>query len=408
MPALCFDSAASSRAGSLSLRSIYDNQFRPIAEKQFSCSQLRSYNQAVATFIKFAGDDVVIAKVTDDVLEAFARGSRHRRRLAGLVRQVVLAWNPDAVSKPRHRPKVPDPDSGTARHYFESVYAVEAMVGVKDGSIESTRTTLIALRDFVGYDVKLDEQTDKLAAEFFRWLLHRCGLNEHSVNRYRATWFAVWRHAYDRDLVQRLPRVKRLKGIRNPPDAWSLEEFRRLVDTTVGFLPADTYGDVRCNLWWHAIFLVAYYTGLRRGALLKIRRDDVDLKTGQLYVPGESMKNRQGQMFAIGKDAIDAIDSIWLPKRLLLFPTPIGERTLYRHFEQLLTAAEIPPSRRKGLSKFHKIRRTVATEVAARAGTAAASSLLGHSSEYVTARYIDPSKIPGKDMTKILPPLLVG
>jgi integrase len=156
------------------------------------------------------------------------------------------------------------------------------------------------------------------------------------------------------------------------------------------------------------MFLVAYYTGLRRGSLLAICRDDFDLKTELLYVPGENMKNRHGQMFQLGADAVAAIENIWLPQRLLLFPSQHHAGTLSKHFAQIMDAAGLKPGRRKGLSKFHKIRRSVATEIAARAGCAAASSLLGHSGSYVTQRYLDPTRMPGHDVTKILPSLSAG
>ena len=376
---------------------------------RFSAKHLLSYGQAIATFIAYAGESVQLAGVSDELLAAFVaagRASKQRRKLGGLVRQVVLAWNPDAVHKPRHRVEaLPATKRKTVRGYFESDYAGEAMVGVRETSIESTRLTLRALHKFAGRDIYLAEQSDKLASDFFRSLLDR-GLSRATVNRYRRTWFAVWRYAFDRGLVKRLPRVKRLKEIHNPPDSWELSELRRLIDAALEFRKTDLYGEVRCNLWWNAIFRIAYYTGLRRGSLLSICRADLYLKTALLYVPGENMKNRQGQMFQLGADAIAAVENIWLPQRLLLFPSQHHTGTLSKHFAQIMVAAGLPPGRRKGLSKFHKLRRTVATQIAARAGCAAASSLLGHSSGYVTARYIDATKLPGHDVTAILPNLV--
>lgn len=398
------------------LRDYYDREFRKFVSERISAKHLKSYDRAIILFLLFAGELIRVADVTDELLAAFTaagktsgRGKHQRARLAGLVRQIVLAAKPNIVRKPRQRVDVlPPAKRGTVRHYFETVYVAEAMVDVEDQSVESIRTTFRALREFVGHDIELNEQSDKLAADFLRHLC-KLGFVQATVNRYRRTWFAVWRHAFDRDLVKRLPRVKRLKEIRNPPDAWSVDEMRALTEAALQYRRIDLYGDaVRCNLWWHAVLLTAYYTGLRRGSLLSIRRSDFDRKSGMLFVDGENMKNRHGQMFQLGQEAIAAIEQIWMPPRMLLFPSHHTHGTISKHFGELLVAAGIPPSRRRGLSKFHKIRRSVATEIAARAGQGAASSLLGHSSSYVTARYIDPSKLPGHDVTKILPSLVAG
>jgi HEPN domain-containing protein len=52
---------------------------------------------------------------------------------------------------------------------------------------------------------------------------------------------------------------------------------------------------------------------------------------------------------------------------------------------------------------MHKLRRSVATIIAASRGISAASELLGHSNSEITRRYVDPSKLPGKDATQFLP-----
>jgi integrase len=54
---------------------------------------------------------------------------------------------------------------------------------------------------------------------------------------------------------------------------------------------------------------------------------------------------------------------------------------------------------------LHKLRRSCATAIAAEQGIGAAQSILGHRSMAVTERYIDPTKLPGADFTRVLPAL---
>ena len=54
----------------------------------------------------------------------------------------------------------------------------------------------------------------------------------------------------------------------------------------------------------------------------------------------------------------------------------------------------------------HKIRRTFATEIAAREGIKVAQQLLGHASEITTAGYVDVSRLPKYSARDILPTLV--
>jgi integrase len=258
-------------------------------------------------------------------------------------------------------------------------------------------------RRHYGRDLLISELSDALAADHLAWCFDQ-GIKPTTVNNtHRAVWYAVWRFAAERGLVDRTPTVRKLKEGRNVPDAWTIDELNLILAHTgaayrgaISGIPGDKY--------WDALIRVAWWTGLRRGSLLQLRRTDVSLQTGWLTVAPEHMKNRQGQKFRIGEDAIDSLTAIWEPHRQLLFPWPFEIRLISKHFNRILTAAGIPPSSR-GLGLFHKIRRSSATALCKCAGIEAAASMLGHSTSDVTKRYIDPSKLPGHDMTKILPRL---
>jgi integrase len=390
------------------LRTFYLAAFRPAA--RLSRKRLQVYDSAVRRLERFAGGEPRLGAVDRESLVAFAAwlpsrrcAPKYAKQLVGCIREIVRAWNDNALSPD----ELPPAEPGTIRHYFEQIYCPEAMVDAKPASIGKTRRAMIALRKFHGGDVRFDELSDSLAAGFFRSLLDN-GMPAVTINSgYRATWFAVWNHAADRGLVARGPRVKKLKEIREEPDAWSLAELKRILAAAERFRPGEHYGELPCGRLWHALLLTAWSTGLRRGSLLAIRRRDVDLATGLVYVAGEQMKNRRAQSFQLCPEALEAIGRIWLPERDRLF-VGLSSYLLNRHFALILAAANVPPSRRKGLNKFHCLRRTTATAIASRAGVAAASALLGHSDHYVTGRYLDPRKLPGHNAAALLPSLAAG
>ena len=89
-------------------------------------------------------------------------------------------------------------------------------------------------------------------------------------------------------------------------------------------------------------------------------------------------------------------------KKKLIFALPwTSADSLYDKFDCILRRAGMKTGPR---DKFHKLRRTAATYAAVKNGIFAAMALLGHSEQYVTERYVDPTKLPGHDLEALLPP----
>jgi integrase len=209
-------------------------------------------------------------------------------------------------------------------------------------------------------------------------------------------------------------------------DAWTEEEVIRLLDAASAW-PGEIILGVAAGDFWRALLLTLWYTALRRRAIFELTLDDVDFDTGWLHVPASAMKNRTAKKFRLGADALEALRRIHPPSavappgapsdkalshkspsakassRRKLFPWPHKPEVLSDQLKRILRRAEIPPSKRRSASLLHKVRRTVATMLAIRAGLAAACNLLGHSGEHVTKLYVDPTKIPGADVSQILP-----
>jgi integrase len=399
----------------LQLGTYYEKQFRPTIEKTLTAGRLKIYDRAVELFTRFAGDELRLNQVTEKHLSGFitCRGARwihsekHRRELAGCIRRIVRARRPGQLREARARDVAEKPPkAGSALDYFDRVYAPRVLFACAPRTAPESRPAIRLLNEHFGRDVLLRELSDQLAAIHFAWLSAQ-GLRPATVNQHRAIIFAVWRHAYDAGLVNRLPRVKKIRELREAPDAWTPEQLAAVLAAADGFRAHRTYSGIPCNLFWRALVLVAWWTGLRRATLFGIRQLDVDLATGWLTVPAHLMKNKRGKRFRLGEDAVAALRVIWQPKRELVFPQPFAElSTMGDHLGLIVAAAGVPPGRHAaGLNRFHMIRRSTATAAAIAGGEAAACELLGHSSGVVTARYLDPAQLPGHDATRFLPQL---
>jgi integrase len=304
------------------------------------------------------------------------------------------------------RPKVsalPPAMPNTLRGFAEFTYIPTRLLGRSLKTIRELRQVMYELHLHYGRDVLLEELNDALAGEHFAWLLNT-GITSISINRHRSWIFATWRMAQQRGKVDRLPTIPRLRINHDPPDAWNEAQARRILTATESFRPGFFIAGIAASDYFRALLLVGWWTALRTRTLFSIRMHDIDFETSTLFVPGRSMKNGRGKRFMLGADAIAAIRNILAPQRELLFPCPFHLASMSTMFGQLLADAGVPlPAR--NLSMFHKWRRTVATQIAIKAGLGAACGLLGHSSEYVTKRYVDESQLPTANVSGYLPML---
>jgi integrase len=159
-----------------------------------------------------------------------------------------------------------------------------------------------------------------------------------------------------------------------------------------------------------ALYIVAVSAGLRKGELLALRWEDVDLevatptlhvrrtlseaRSGRIF---EAPKSGKGRQIRLTRKAAGALKSHRIrenEERLaagsrwqdhgLVFPssvaTPIGARNLDRHFKSLLQRARLPLSFR-----FHDLRHTCATLLLTKnVNPKMVSEMLGHSSIAIT------------------------
>lgn len=415
-----------------SLLHFYRTAFRPQLALDASSREITRFDCGINYLHDFIGDQVQLDQVTPELVEGFRVWldgtpitAQQRTAYRTAIRRIMLAspfaerfakgegelvatarpgvgerkTGPHGDRGPRRLPPLVG-EPGTLLHFFTATYAVQAIAHCSELHHRAIESGFRSLRRCFGRDLRLDELSREKIAEFQAWL-RDSGMGPISIKNIVTRLLAVWRFANELDQAPAVPRFRRVRITREQPDAWSLDELARILDAA-GRLERVPIGGIPAPAYWRAILLVCYWTALRRGSLMKIRTADVNLEQGTLYVPGSQMKNGRGKMFHLGSDAVAAIRVIHDPERELLFPSPGDLKTLSDQFRSIIAAAGVPKSRRhNGL--FHKLRRTTITHTAARAGMPAAIALAGHSSQYVTERYLDPSFLPDHDATAWLP-----
>lgn len=400
---------------SASFLEFYQTVFRPSARWLCSDYRLRIVDQAVKRLLAHCGGtspalgDVTAVLIEELIVAQLAdRSPGWQQDIRGSLLKIVRAWDPQLV----YRDHAPVALPGTLREYFERCYVPERMMGARAQTVSEYGSAIKRLNAFVGRDLLCAEVTNAIVGAFLQSVADT-RVTSQTTNNYRARLLAVWRALCEAGVAKEEPRIRKLKEPRSPPEAWSVDELRKIFASAATIRADARYGAVPVNWWWQAALLVCYETGIRRGSLLALRPADIDYDQATLFVGGEAMKNKRGQEFQLSRAAVQALSKIRRPRRQYVLRCdesvglPAFCNRIGRDFKQILADARIRPSRRRGLNFWHKIRRSTATRIAATEGVAAASNLLGHSSEYVTGRYIDPTLLPRRDVTAILPQISV-
>jgi len=131
--------------------------------------------------------------------------------------------------------------------------------------------------------------------------------------------------------------------------------------------------------------LLALNTGMRRGELLGLRWEDVDLPGKTLKVTAGNAKSRKARHIPLNREALEVLRTTRKDGEAgLVFPSPKGKRmgNINSSWEALLEAAGIEGFR------FHDLRHTFASRlVMAGVDLNTVRELLGHSDIRMTLRY---------------------
>ena len=177
--------------------------------------------------------------------------------------------------------------------------------------------------------------------------------------------------------------------VQREPIAWSRKQLRTLFSQARN--SQRSVYSIPGNIFWPAILGVCYDTAERIGAVSHLEWSDVDLERRTILFRAETRKGRRNDLLRpIGRqtrrDLEKLRDVVGHQKWLFNHGSPT---TLWTAYKQLLVDAHLPHDRN---CKYHRLRRTHATEVHVAGGDATAA--LGHGNPRVTwSSYIDKSRV---------------
>jgi integrase/recombinase XerC len=223
-------------------------------------------------------------------------------------------------------------------------------------------------------------------AQLARFLatLHGRGLSGRSLARMLSAWRTFHRFLKDRGVAGDDPSagLKAPKSPRKLPSALTPDEAVQLVEGA----GVDAMGKRD-----HALFELAYSSGLRLSELASLDVDRVDLATGEVRVWGKGAKER---IVPVGAAALEAV-RLWLAERSMLpvteeralFVGAGGRRIAPRQIQRRLAALAI----KRGLNRHvhpHMLRHSFASHVLQSSGDLrAVQEMLGHASIASTQVY---------------------
>jgi integrase len=191
---------------------------------------------------------------------------------------------------------------------------------------------------------------------------------------------------------------KRMKCLKEVPEFEFLKEPKKLAT----YVPPDHFALLyqACETavrpvgqpypaadWWRGLLITAFMTGWRIGALLALRREDVDLDAGTALSRAEDNKGKRDQLIVLHPVVIDHISKLpgFDPH---IFPWDYCYRQLFADLHAIQQAAGVKPVG-KEFYGFHDLRRAFATMNADRLTADALQALMQHQDYQTTQRYIN-------------------
>ncbi len=373
------------------------------------------YRKAVRKMVSWSGCDIQMHNLTEGILERFCRNiivdgmsTKTAKAYRVYLRRIVRHRYPDRCLKEcGRRPHENNPVviaglaekehdiEGSLWRFWRDVYVPKRMIGASSGAIDQIRFGIVRFSKYLGRPAMLTDLTDDTVTGYMAWIISHAGLSVSSANSNRAQLLCLWRYAYKRKLLPTLPTdCDKLKELRKLPTAWTMEELGKILASARQQQTPKTGMLYPPGLFFQAIILVAYDTGLRLRALLGIKRCDWKPERREITADATVMKHKVSQTFQVSEQTVQVLTLMLNnPKSAdetptLLFPWPVRGDGIHEAYRKILMRAGLYTKEHGG--SFHKLRRTSATHLTNVIGIEAACRQLGHSSVEMTKRYVDP------------------
>jgi len=260
------------------------------------------------------------------------------------------------------------------------------------------RSALCDFREAIGHDPTPADLTDDNLGALMNLTLQR-GDTAVYANQRRQKIRALWEWLARKRRVAEFPTVPKMKEPKRVPRAWTLEQLDKLLAAcrrqrgwiVPGIAAAD---------WWAGLHYLLWDCAERVTATFALEWTMLDMQTGVLLVPAEIRKGQgSDESYRLRPETLTILARMKPAGHAKIFPlSSMGK--FYKHYSRLLEMAGLPTDRK---SKTHRMRKSVASHLAARGYDATAA--LGHSSPEVTKCYLDPSIVGTVRPSDVLPSL---
>lgn len=266
---------------------------------------------------------------------------------------------------------------------YENFFRPQRLMGRSPKTHHQYMVNLGHLENYLGRPATVSDLTDENLSAVMSWQLDR-GRCEATANKCRAHLVALWRFLARKGIVSIWPDVPAIREPERIPRAWTQQQLATLFAACrnqVGMI-----GPVKACRWWFALHCMAWDTAERINAILAIEWRDVDLDQRWVLVRAETRKGRTGDKLSrLHARTIEALKAIKTDDGKV-FPWPYSLSNLWLRYSTLLRRAGLPTDRK---SKFHRLRKSVATHLKVAGGNP--TEALDHSSSKTTQAYIDPT-----------------
>lgn len=265
--------------------------------------------------------------------------------------------------------------------FFDDVYRPLRLRGRSPATVRLYGCTLRAFGRWLGRTPEVADLDELVLA---RYLEHRAtSVSAYSAEKERTQLVALARMAWERRLLERLPTVPPAPLPDRVPTAWTVDDMAKLV-VAAEVHPGQRDGVELCRLF-PALLCVLWESGERIGAVM----DTVaaDYQRPFVVVRAAHRKGaRRDRCYRLTDATCDRVERVARGADQRLFPWPYTPTYLWSHMRAIVKRAGLGDARRL---RFHQVRRTAATHLAAAGGDAV--RFLDHSNPSTTRRwYLDP------------------
>jgi integrase len=287
----------------------------------------------------------------------------------------------------------------TLLELFE-IYSRKRLKTCSPHTLRLYRHSIKAFSATLGKTAEIADLTDDNLEDHMHRIV-RSGLSIASANKDYAQISAIWRFAHRNGFTTVWPNVKPFHEPEKVPLGWLTHEVDQLFNT-IDRLDYKI-SSVPARLWWRVLLSILLDTGERIGAIRQLTRANVH--GDYIVVPAEIRKRQtREKLYKLSpRTATDLSTLLALHRYDLIFPWDRSETYIYYRYTAILKSAGLASC---GKSKFHRIRRTVASAVANQGGNA--TTAMDHANARTTTRYLDPRIVGGTSTATLVRDWLDG